>query len=1153
MLASRQSIESHTAFCGRGPRPPAAAPARAAIGLDSASTPAVARATTPPQRDGPGNGDTPCKATVEWDIPTFERRHAGHHVSQSSVTPQTAPPRLHFRVPPEPSHLLRARERLRDYLRQYCASPEVIDDLVLCVEEACTNAIRHSGAGDDIEIALAFEAERLVAQVRDRGRGFDTASFDPARHPDPSADHGRGLFIIAALMDSLELRLDGGLEVRMARAAPARCEPQPLETGLGEPRSTATIGQREARTRAMLEEIDEAFIALDWEYRYVYANRRACRLLGKSRQELLGQTPFALFEALRDSKLERGFRAAMELGTPTVMEWHSPLIGVWIETRIYPTPAGVVSYFRDISERKQIELEHAQALLRTTLLKEIAAAAADTVDLEDLARTTLEATRRLLGATTGNLFVIDEQKGVLRSLAHAGIPQEALHLYGEVPLDSDTASTRVALSGSLVTHDTDGLPDMTRRVQEVTGVAGSGWVIIPIRVRGKTTGTLGLSFGTARPFTEDELGFYQSVADQLGVGIEKARLSEAAREAQLQAQRELERTGLLQRVTAAATSTLSLDEIGRRVLALAMRALGASGGVIYAVDEAEGELRALALAGYTEERASQIQVVPIDDQFTVGYLVSHDLPLIAFDSAVIAPSSAEHARQLREEGTRWIVLPVKRGDTIFGVFGLTFAGERPFDEDELSLYRSIAELLGSAFQNVRSFEALRANEIEYRLLAENASDVVWVLDLESSRFRYMSPSVERLRGYTAQEVLSQDTSAALTVDSAEHLARVLPVRLAEFQGGVERVYIDEIEQPCKDGSTVRTETSTRFAVDPHTGRLEVYGASRDITARKQAELERERLVVELQDRSAALHERSASLARRVALDESLERVNRLIYSTLEFDEIMERALDEATDALGADAGSIEMREQGTWSVRYQRGFALPSGPLRLSDAEAPIATRAALSKEPLAVEDLLVETETDVAYLRGQQLRSTLAVPLIVHGSVVGCLLFHGRAPRVFTAPELDFAKKLGSSVSLALENVRLSEREAEAGRLDESVTWSRSTRLARRLRAHPWRVLVGAIAIESAILAALGAIGDTRRVLGVPGSMVALIAVDRRGCGRSGRRRARRRRRRCRVLRDGRRLRQQVLSLDNGDLDGDLGDGRSGVGLSCQRPARAG
>ena len=83
-------------------------------------------------------------------------------------------------------------------------------------------------------------------------------------------DHGRGLFIIAKLMDSLELRIDGGLEVRMTRACvPSRAvEPAP---------SGSDVGHKDARTRAMLEEIEEAFFALDWQYRYVYVNEMALR------------------------------------------------------------------------------------------------------------------------------------------------------------------------------------------------------------------------------------------------------------------------------------------------------------------------------------------------------------------------------------------------------------------------------------------------------------------------------------------------------------------------------------------------------------------------------------------------------------------------------------------------------------------------------------------------------------------------------------------------------------------------------------------------------------------------------------------------------------------------------------------------------------
>jgi len=135
-------------------------------------------------------------------------------VSQPETAPEASPPRLEFRVPPEGSHLLRARERLREYLVHYCAERELVDDVVLCVEEACTNAIRHSASADDIRIALEFTGGRLVAFVRDSGRGFDTTGFDRRDLPDLTVDHGRGLFIIANLMDR---HIHGGKSVDQAK------------------------------------------------------------------------------------------------------------------------------------------------------------------------------------------------------------------------------------------------------------------------------------------------------------------------------------------------------------------------------------------------------------------------------------------------------------------------------------------------------------------------------------------------------------------------------------------------------------------------------------------------------------------------------------------------------------------------------------------------------------------------------------------------------------------------------------------------------------------------------------------------------------------------------------------------------------------------
>ena len=79
--------------------------------------------------------------------------------------------------------------------------------MVLAVDEACTNALRHSGTEQELEISLGFEDDDLVAEVRDHGRGFDVASFDPGRVPDPLANDGRGLYLISRLMDELRAPL----------------------------------------------------------------------------------------------------------------------------------------------------------------------------------------------------------------------------------------------------------------------------------------------------------------------------------------------------------------------------------------------------------------------------------------------------------------------------------------------------------------------------------------------------------------------------------------------------------------------------------------------------------------------------------------------------------------------------------------------------------------------------------------------------------------------------------------------------------------------------------------------------------------------------------------------------------------------------------
>ncbi len=144
----------------------------------------------------------------------------------------------------------------------------------------------------------------------------------------------------------------------------------------------------------------------------------------------------------------------------------------------------------------------------------------------------------------------------------------------------------------------------------------------------------------------------------------------------------------------------------------------------------------------------------------------------------------------------------------------------------------------------RAEMALRESEKKYRLLTENIKDVVWTLDVDSLQFTYVSPSVLRLRGYTAEEVMAMPLSSAMNEGDATVMMDLVRTYAEGLRTGLvepDSYFSYELQQPCKDGSQVWTEIVTSIYINPETGRVEVRGVSRDISERKEAEINTQKL------------------------------------------------------------------------------------------------------------------------------------------------------------------------------------------------------------------------------------------------------------------------------------------------------------------------
>lgn len=133
-------------------------------------------------------------------------------------------------------------------------------------------------------------------------------------------------------------------------------------------------------------------------------------------------------------------------------------------------------------------------------------------------------------------------------------------------------------------------------------------------------------------------------------------------------------------------------------------------------------------------------------------------------------------------------------------------------------------------------QTVKDSEEKYRFLTENISDVIWILNLSLGRFTFISPSVFQLRGFTVDEALAQDINESLTPESAKEVIGLISVGATEFKNGIRNSYVNQLQQPCKDGTLKWIETVTKLHVAKD-GTFELHGVSRDINERKLAELE----------------------------------------------------------------------------------------------------------------------------------------------------------------------------------------------------------------------------------------------------------------------------------------------------------------------------
>jgi PAS domain S-box-containing protein len=282
-----------------------------------------------------------------------------------------------------------------------------------------------------------------------------------------------------------------------------------------------------------------------------------------------------------------------------------------------------------------------------------------------------------------------------------------------------------------------------------------------------------------------------------------------------------------------------------------------------------------------------------------------------------------------------------------------------------------------------------------------SSDLITVANFDG-RFTRVNPAAEQVLGYTKEELLARPYLDFVHPDDRERTAaETAAIGVGKTTLAFENRFVR------KDGSHVVLE----WTATPVVEEAVMYGVARDVTDRREAETEVERLA----DDQAAL--------RRVAT---------LVAEDVPSSELFGAVAREAGTLLGADFSGMARFEDGAvvilaaWAAAGEH----PPVPGRWEMQAGDPATTIAETRQPLRWDDWTDVPGPLAAFIRDDiGVRSTVGYPIVVEGRLWGALAVHSKQDAPLPA---DTESRMAHFTDLVGTAIANAEARAQVERLAE-------------------------------------------------------------------------------------------------------------------------
>ena len=809
----------------------------------------------------------------------------------------------------------------------------------------------------------------------------------------------------------------------------------------GEPRGKPPIQRYSIEQLEILSQIaqqmkDTVILTdADNESRIRYVNDAFTDLYGYEKEEVIGKPSWILFagDAQEKQQMRRQRKARIQKDDKARLiyqDLRKDGTPFWVANTLSIVQVGEKLYdlgiVRDISARKQTEdeLQHRTAELEA--LRQVGMELTEKLELDTLMTTIVERAVELIGGRAGIIGFYDPQRDLLTwdtVIGEATVPQTSKRSEG---LAGQIWATRKPIIVDNYDDWDKQIPNLEQR--PITAVVGA-----PIIWGDTFLGVLEVEGWAPCEYDDTDAELLAMFANQAAAALHTAQLFQAER-------KQRETSEALASAALAVSTALDLDQVLEQILEQVARVVTGNAFNIMFISK-DDQVRVLGARGYDtiglQEHITNFQI-PLDESIAFKEIMENGEPIVYKDVTKI-PGWVQVSTETYLRA--YMAAPIQIGDEIIGFLNVDGIHAGQFDEEDAQQLQAFANHVSVAIANAQLFQAEREQRKMAETLAEAALTVSSALDLEQILDRILEQvsqvvkgdafnitfikedevQIVRSRGYEALGLHDYSTEFRVKLDESVTFQQMQqtgePFVIADV-GQIETwadVAVDQTWLHSYVGAPIQVKATT-------VGFVNVDGCQKHQFDEEDAR----RLQVFANHVSVAIEHARLFQAEREQrkMAEALTEAAFAMSNTLNFEQVLDRILENTADVVSGDAFNIMLVEDGIARVARSRGYERFGTEAFVQNVAFPISQTRNLKEmdetgEPLVISNI----ETYEGWSRPETqpwLRSYVAAPIKIDDETVGYLNVDSAQPNQFNAEDAHNLQVFTNYVATGINNARL-------------------------------------------------------------------------------------------------------------------------------------